>query len=150
MGRGGIGSASIVLVFSVLCLTIFAVISLLPALTDERLINAEVRLVEGYYAADTLAERILAEIIPLVEAFEPIPEEIHGVAIEDGQCMLTLIYLVSFVIPVTDAQSLYVEIAFDFDEYRITEWRLRNIGDWVPDESLPVWTGDPGTIFSAH
>ena len=45
----GIGSASVVLVFAVLCLTIFALISYTAAINDKALTEVEVRLVKGYY-----------------------------------------------------------------------------------------------------
>ena len=136
MIKGGIGSASIVLVFAVLCLAIFAVISLVPALTSQNLIDAEVRLVQDFFAADALAEQIIDEIIYSTQ----ISENILGIDIfsywsED----LVLAY---FAIPISQTQILYVEIGLHIDFLEIFSWRMYNVGEWIADESINIWQGD--------
>jgi len=138
MNRGGIGSASIILVFVVLCLTIFAVISLVPALTDQTLVRAEVKLVQGYFEADTLAEQILAEILLVDET----PENILGIDINSFWDWNLFLEIASFVIPISDTQILFVEVGIDFDDYHIFAWRMYNIKDWEADENINVWQGD--------
>ncbi|MCL2163360.1 MAG: hypothetical protein FWH55_02985 [Oscillospiraceae bacterium] len=58
----GIGSASVTLIFAVLCLTILALISHVSADNDKALSDAEAKMVIGYYNADVLAERVVAEL----------------------------------------------------------------------------------------
>ena len=138
MSRGGIGSASIMLVFVVLCLVIFSVISLVPALNSQTLIQAEVQLVTDFFAADALAEQIVAELITLDET----PASILGIDIESYWSWDLFIEMASFAIPISDTQVLYVEIGIDFGSYEIFGWRMYNMEDWIADESLNVWTGE--------
>jgi len=144
MSRGGIGSASIVLVFAVLCLTIFTVITLVPALTEEILIDSEVRLVKDFYAADTLAEQVLAEIL----ASSYTPESVMGVEITSYWCWDTFTELVYFVSPISDTKELYVVVSIDFESYSILTWRMTEIGEWDSDRPLNVWQGDEDFLGS--
>jgi len=137
MNRGGVGSASIVLIFAVLCLTIFTVVSLLSALTEESLIDAEVHLVEAFYEADTLAELILAEVL----SAEIVPEAVRGVEIYADWDWDLMAEVISFTAPVSDTKELYVIVAIGFDYYEILSWRMYNIGEWEADDRLNVWTG---------
>jgi len=138
MGRGGVGSASIVLVFAVLCLTIFTVISYMSALAEQNLIEAEVRMVKAYYAADTLAERVMAEIL----AADIVPHDIMGVEISAYWDWDLLAEVVSFVSPVSDTTELYVVVAIGDDSYEILSWRMYQIGEWEVDDRLDVWQGE--------
>jgi len=138
MWGGGIGSASIVLIFTVLCLTIFAVISLIPALTEQNLIKAEVQLVKDYYAADLLAERILDEIL-LAEVQNS--EKIMGIEISSYWDWDLLAERVSFVCPISETRELYVAVEIGEDFYDILTWRVRITTEWEPDDRLNVWPG---------
>lgn len=115
----GVGSASIILVFAVLCLTIFALITFSAAQNDMALARAEARLVESYYGADAEAENILAGLLAA-----PIPprEEEFTCAISAGK-------------------ELYVHVALNRDSYDILSWRMRDTGEWQADDSIPVWDG---------
>lgn len=136
-GGTGIGSASIILIFAVLCLTIFALISLSTARADKALADAEAILVKEYYEADTLAECILAELVKADE----IPDAVYGVDIILYLDMETGTDIVSFSCPISDRKELYVEIAVFEDSYDILEWRMQDIGVWEIDDDLPVWAG---------
>ncbi len=57
-----VGGTSIIMVFILLCLTIFAVLTLQSASADLRLANKSAEASTRYYEADTEAERILAQI----------------------------------------------------------------------------------------
>ena len=47
-----VGGISLLVVFAVLCLTVFALLSLTTVQADVRLADASVQAVEDYYAAD--------------------------------------------------------------------------------------------------
>jgi len=143
MSRGGIGSASMVLVFAVVCLTIFTVISFVSALTEQSLIEAEVRLVKAYYAADTLAEQILAEIL----ASDEPPENILGIEIAAYWDWDTFAEIVSFIAPISDNKELYVNVSISEDSYEILTWRMYEIGEWQADQTLNVWQGFGDLFF---
>ena len=134
----GIGSASVVLVFAVLCLTIFALISYTAALNDRALTEVEIRLVKGYYEADTLAEFILAEIL----AADNIPDYTRGVTIETRWDWDLMAETVEFSCVISDEKELYVKVAFYGDSYDILSWRIQNTREWAIDTGLPVWQGE--------
>lgn len=54
--------SSLLVIFAVLCLTIFALLSLSTGRADGRLTEISAKSVREYYAADTKAEEILAEL----------------------------------------------------------------------------------------
>lgn len=133
----GVGSASIVLVFAVLCLTIFALITYTSARANKALTEVEARTIKEYYEADTLAEHILAEIL----AMEVMPDIVLGVDINGYFDFDTGAEVAEFSCPISDKNELYVKIAMRPDSYDILSWRMRNVGDWQSDDSLNVWTG---------
>ena len=139
MSRGGIGvgSASIILVFTVLCLTVFSLITYRIASNDRTLVDAEVKLVTGYYSADTLAEQILAQIT----AAESIPQSHLGVEIETLSHNNPEAEIVVFSIPVTEAVELLVEAVIYDSAYDIISWQLMHSGEWTADDSLDLWIG---------
>ena len=137
MNNAGIGSASIVLVFAVLCLAIFAVISLVPAMTEQTLIERELSLVNSFYAADTLAEKVLAEIIVADE----IPTSVRGIDVFADWDWELMAEVVSFSTPVTDTRELSVTVKIGDDSYEILAWHMVDIGLWEIDDFLNVWQG---------
>ena len=137
MNRGGMGSASIVLVFAVLCLSIFTMISYISARAEESLINTEVDLVKNFYEADTLAVQILDNIL----SSGATPEEIFGVEITSYWDMDLWAERVSFIIPVSAINDLYVAVAISENLYEILTWRMYKTGEWEADDRLDVWQG---------
>lgn len=147
MNKGGIGvgSASIVLVFAVLCLSIFAVISLSSALSDKSMSDASANTITGYYEADTLAECVLADILVM----ETVPETVRGVPVTSAFNMDLMMDVISFVCPINDAKELYVEVALYDGTYEIKSWNMRSVGDWEIVDDLPVWPGDSDEDMSS-
>ena len=140
MGKSGIGvgSASIVLVFAVLCLTVFSLITFVVAGNEKALIDARVDLVTGYYEADTLAEFILAEIL----SADTLPEKVRGVDINkrhDDELDTETIY---FFCRISDVKALYVNLLIHDDSMDILNWQMYDTDDWMFDDSLNVWTGE--------
>ena len=134
----GIGSASIVLVFAVLCLTIFALISYTAAANDKVLTDVEARLVKSYYEADTLAECILAELI----SADTIPDSIRGVNILTQWDWDLMAETAEFSCVVSNEKELCAKVALYGDSYDILIWQMRNTLEWVINNDLPVWSGD--------
>jgi len=140
MGKSGIGvgSASIVLIFAVLCLTIFSLITFVVAGNDKALVDAKAEMVTGYYEADTLAELILADIL----AAEIIPDEIRGVKINTGFDERLSKETVYFFCDISDTKALYVNLAVGNDSFDILSWRMYDKGEWEIDDSTNIWTGE--------
>ena len=121
-----VGAVSLLTIFAVLCLTVFALLSLSTVQADGRLSDKSFAAVAGYYAADCAAEEILAQL----RAGE-IPE---GVTAYEGG-------LYRYGCPISDTQTLVVEVAVEDTDYTIIRWQARSTADWVADDSLPVWDG---------
>lgn len=140
MNKGGIGfgSASIVLIFAVLCLTIFSLISYIVTQNSKALVDAEANLVIGYYKADAAAQLVLAE---LLLSDGSIPASIRGVEIDVEHSTDADSKLVSFSYPIynTDAKVLFVQVAiFQNSSYDLLSWRMINTAQWEKDDGLNV------------
>ena len=71
-----LGGSSLLVVFAVLALTVFALLSLSTVRADVRLGDATEKMVSSYYAADVKAQEILAKLrtgAPLPEDVEIVP-----------------------------------------------------------------------------
>ena len=146
-GGVGVGSASIVLVFAVLCLTVFSLITFVVAHNDKVLAEAESKFVLGYYEADTLAERVLAEI--LAKGYQPgtdISDNILGVDVQgtwefDMDSFMDSLSL-SYSCPISDRKFLYVGLTIIDDSYEIHSWSMRDTGEWEMDTIIQnLWQG---------
>ncbi|MCL1819818.1 MAG: hypothetical protein FWG36_04070 [Oscillospiraceae bacterium] len=145
-GGTGTGSASIVLIFAVLCLTVFSIIAYSSARAGKAMTDAEVRLVKQYYDADAIAEMITAEIMLNTD---DIPESVMGAEIESYLDFDTWAQIVQFNCGMNDRKELHVKLEVYPDYYNILSWRMRDIGDedggdfgFIFDDNLPVWDGN--------
>ncbi len=121
-----VGGSSLLVIFAVLCLTVFALLSLSTVQADSRMAEAAYRAVQDYYTADTEAEQILAQLRQGI-----VPE---GVTKEDN--------LYSYTCPVSGTQALEVEVQITEDSYRVLRWQLVSITEWEPDDSMNLWDGN--------
>jgi len=137
-GGIGVGSASIVLVFAVICLTVFSLITLIVASNDKALVEAEVRRITGYYNADTQAEYILSELL----AADTLPSSVRGVDIMTQWSEELGMETTYFFCPISNITALYVELALRGDSFDILSWRMWNTDEWEFDDSINVWSGE--------
>lgn len=119
-----IGGSSLLVIFSVLCLTVFALLSLSTVLAEKRLADASAQAVQDYYAADLRAEQIFADLRAGVT--------VDGVQREGD--------IFRYSCPVTEAQTLEVELKQEADGWRICRWQVVAHSGPV-SEALPVWNG---------
>lgn len=121
-----LGGTSLLTVFAVLCLTIFALLSLATVQADRRLGDVSAQTVADYYAADCKAQETLARLRN--------GETPEGVTSADG--------VFRYTCPISDIQVLEVEVQVDGGEYTILRWQAKPTGDWNADEQLQVWDGE--------
>ena len=95
-----VGGISLLVVFAVLCLAVFALLALTTVQADKRLADASAQAVSDYYAADCQAQEILAR---LRNGERPDGVEIAG-RLGDG------IYTARYTVPISDSQELQVEV----------------------------------------
>ena len=125
-GVPAVGGSSLLVIFAVLCLTVFALLGLSTVQAGDRLSDASAEAVAAYYAADCQAEETLARL----RAGE-LPA---GVA-RDGD-------LFSYECPVSDTQALAVQVRLEDGNYTILRWQAVSTAAWEADESLEVWDGE--------
>ncbi len=119
-----VGGTSLLLIFSVLCLTVFAVLSLSTAKAGDQLSLSSEQSVLEYYAADTEAEEILATLRR--------GDYVDGVEEEDS--------VYSYSCPVNERTSLFVEVRIDGTEYEILRWQTA-VEESMIEENWDVWDG---------
>lgn len=129
-----VGGVSLLSVFAVLCLTVFALLSLATVRADVRLADASAEAVSGYYAADCRAQEILARLRS--------GETPEGVRLEisagpSGQAA----YTCSYTCPISDSQNLEVEVLLSGTDYTILRWQAAASREWESDDLLELWDG---------
>jgi len=120
-----VGGSSLLVIFSVLCLTVFALLSLSTAQAGSRLSTRSAEAVTAYYEADTRAQHILAQ---LRAGKQP-----EGVLLTHG--------IHSFTVPLSDTQALEVSVRLKGESCTILQWQYVSTTDWQPDTSLDLWNG---------
>ena len=121
-----VGASSLVVIFAVLCLTVFALLGLSTVRADQRLSDKAATSVENYYKAELEAETVLAEL-----RTGSIPE---GVSV-DGD-------IYSYTCAVSDTLELQVSVRIQDDRWEILSWNTSASVDWNKDDSLNVWSGE--------
>ncbi len=151
--EGGIqiGTSSLVVIFVILALTVFAVLSLTGVLADDRLSDRAAEWTTAYYEADSKAEDMLKDINQAIDAQK------SGVAgsTEDIDSKLNDITgggydsqkgRISFRLPINEKVVLGVELELldtpkDGKYYRILKWQEVFVGEYEIDDDMPVWDG---------
>ena len=122
-----VGGSSLLVIFAVLCLTVFAMLSLSTVQADSRLSDASAEAVCDYYEADCRAEEILAQL-----RGGQIPE---GISVEDD--------VYSYTCPISQTQELQVEVRFEGEIWEVLRWQAVSTAQWKDDETLSLWDGEP-------
>ena len=120
-----LGGSSLLVIFSVLCLVCFALLSMTTVRASEQLSLASEQAVTAYYQADARAEETLARL-----RAGDIPPE---VAVEEGVC--------SYTCPISPTQQLNVVVDMSIGQYEILEWQAASTTQWQEDTRLPVFQG---------
>ena len=130
-----IGGASLLVVFAVLCLTVFALLSLSTVRADGRLSQISALSVEEYYNADSKALEVLAQL----RSGETVSKDIKikSKKINDAGDVSY-----SYDCPISETQTLRVTVEFRGEEYMVRRWQAVPTGDWSIDDSLTVWDGE--------
>ena len=128
------GGVSLLVVFAVLCLTVFALLSLTTVRADVRLADASAQAVSDYYAADCQAQEILARL----RAGETPDGVTWSSPMEGGETEY------SYTVSISNPQELQVEVLLWPDgRWSVQRWQAAAAGGWEIDEGLEVWDGTP-------
>lgn len=121
-----VGGSSLLVIFAVLCLTVFALLGLSSVQASGRLSDASAQAVSAYYDADCRAEEILSALRQ-GEVMEGVQQE------EDG--------VYAYTCPISDTQALEVRVRVDGGAWTVLRWQAVSTAQWEADESLDLWDG---------
>ena len=124
------GAVSLVMIFCILCLVIFSVLTLATADRESRLSEMTARNTEEYYQADRDATVIAAAL----RNGSPIPADIDVEIAWEGDTA-------SFLLPIGDSLALDVALTVRGGAYEILRWQTVYVGSWEPDNVLDLWEG---------
>ena len=130
-----VGGSSLLVIFAVLCLTIFALLSMSTVQADKRLSDASAQAVEDYYDADAAAEAILAQL-----RSGALPEGVTLSWLDDPKDYIQADYTCQ----ISRNQALQVSVILDDmpgEVYKILSWQEVFTGSWDPDDKITVWDG---------
>lgn len=120
-----VGGSSLVVMFAVLCLTVFALLGLSTVRADQHLSDTTAASVKKYYEAELQAETILAEL--------------RSGTLPDGVNKSGDIY--SYVCPISDTLQLQVSVRITDTSWEILNWHTATTLEWNEEDSLNVWNG---------
>ncbi len=122
---GAVGISSLLVIFAVLCLTVFAILTVSTQDAQFRLAKASRSAISEYYKADSKAEKILCEI-----RNGEVPQNVK----KDGN-------VYSYICPISKTQNLSVAVRVEGKNYTVLKWQAVSTAEWQTDNKLPVWNG---------
>ena len=132
-----VGASSLLVIFAVLCLTVFAMLSLSTVQADKRLSDRSAAAALGYYEADTEAEEIFARL----RAGElPDGVTVTTYAAEESAAIQGSIY--SYTCVISETQAIQVELAEQNGIWTVLRWQAVSTTAWEADDSVDIWDGD--------
>ena len=127
---GGVsGAVSLVMIFCVLCLAVFSVLTLATADRESKLSEMAAKSAAEYYQADYEATVIAAAL----GSGGPLPADVE--VAWDGDTA-------SFRLPMGDSLGLDVAISVHGGSYEVLRWQTVYTGSWEPNDYLDVWDGN--------
>ena len=121
-----VGAGSLMAAFAVLCLTLFAMLSISTVQAEQRRADAAVQIVEKYYAADREAEELFARLRN--------GEMTDSISCKDG--------LYTYECKITENQSLHVELTCTSNSWQVLRWQTISREPEADTENLPVCRGE--------
>lgn len=120
-----VGGSSLLAIFGILAMTVFALLSLTSAMARQRLAERSLDAVSAYYEADNRAEAIFA----VLRARELPPE------VEQRENVY------AFSCEISENQQLAVELKEEMGIWTVLRWQAVPGGVETETEALPVWDG---------
>ena len=133
MKRGGTmtGAVSLVMIFCVLCMAVFAVLTLSTAVREQSLAELTAQRAAEYYEADCQAVEIARAII----AGEAVEADVSYELTGEGA-------VASYVVPAGGELLLEVRLLVNGADSQVLTWRTIYAGDWVPDTTMELFNID--------
>ncbi|MDO5111436.1 MAG: hypothetical protein Q4E65_03925 [Clostridia bacterium] len=127
--NAGVGVASILLIVVMLCMTVFAALSLLTAKNDGTLTEKTVAYTRAYYQADATAQRMIADVAAALATGGALPD---GVT-RNGDTL-------AFLVPVSETANLCVTLTDTGRAYTIDSYGVQGVEDGpLAYDTLTLW-----------
>ena len=143
-----IGSPSLILIFILICLVTFGMLSLSTAKSEWNLAERNAGAVTEYYRADSLGEdfyRMVAEKVSGIRAQTSDPAEYSRLLEQElGEFYQPEEGTVVMKIDMERAQALILELVPQFtgeEAVTVSQWKVIQTEDFEIDNSMPVWNG---------
>ena len=120
-----VGGSSLLVIFGVLCLVIFSLVTLETARADSRLADAANRATQGWYEANRAAQETLAHLRR--------GDEVEGVTRTGDR--------IAYQCKISDTQALAVEVELDGADYTVLRWQAVSTAEWTPEDTTQLWPG---------
>lgn len=121
-----VGGSSLLVIFAVLCLTVFALLGLSAVQAYGRLSEASVQAVSDYYAADCAAEEVFARLRSGERPVEVAQNENHY----------------AYACRISKTQVLEVELLREEDRWTVLRWQAVSVAEMDEEQTLTVWDGE--------
>jgi hypothetical protein len=147
----GVGISSVLLIFVVLCMVTFAILSVVSANADYKLSEKLVEHTEEYYVACNTAEAMLADIDEiLLDAYQNTDDASAYLAYiaEKLKTQSTVTWKkpqLSYEVSINEGQSLQVVLDIVYPQkkgesfYEISGWKVISVKEWTPDNHVNVY-----------
>ena len=148
-----IGSASIIMIFAILCLTVFSALSLVTSVSEKKTAQRFADETAAYYEADSEAVRIKNSIQAALDAaaLTPTtgpagaPQTQPGPGSACASPKTTTNAIITYSVPLSDNISRITAVLAYNSETNTLEtlsWEKNNISEWTPDTDIDVWNGE--------
>ena len=121
-----VGGSSLLVIFAVLCMTVFALLTLSSVLAERRLADASAQAVTAYYEADRAAEAVFASLRQ-----GQLPQQVTR---END------IYTYTCVI--SDTQVLEVALRCSDGQWTVLRWQAAVTQQGTEEGYIDVWDGE--------
>lgn len=153
----GTGTISLLVIFTILCLTTLALLSLSTAVRNQRISQRSFQLTRGRTAAEGAAAAHIAQIDAVLAELErqypagdtPTQQAYYNEAaraLEDLDCQVdTERGIVSFTLPINEKNNLITELQLQLPgsgpRYVIIAQTMQPSENWAPEGGGEVWQG---------
>lgn len=146
--RANIGTPTLILIFMILCLVTFGMLSLSTAKSEWNLAQRNADSVTEYYRADKEGEAFYQLVLQAVDLAQKEDGDLQTVqntlSRELGDYYDSQTGTISTQVPMKRSQSLSIKLNVLPDQrgkIEISQWKVIQTEEYEIDHSLPVWKG---------
>ena len=128
------GTVSLVMLFCVLCMIVFAVLTLSVADKELKMSELMVDRSYEYYKAESLASISVANLVSGKRVSRNVAVQFLDSDNTESNFRL--------LVPIREDQYIRIQLSMYGDgTFKIHDWETVNSGEWEPDNSIEVWDG---------